>query len=321
MKREPLTLASIIDAIPLRLTTAACAWCVVVFLALGLREGGLPWEEAARWGFFAPNAVWEGKPWSLLLSTFVHLELVHLAFNVYWLWILGQCLEEHIGSLRFAAFFIAAAWISAGVQLLSSGDAGIGMSGVGYALFGFGWVARHKMPALAGILDRQTAFFFVVWLIGCAIATELGLANIANAAHIAGLLFGAAVAYAFVERSQKKMVWVAAPVLGVMAALSFLPLRWCPTSPEWTAAQAFEAHQKGDLKTAEKWYTRTLERGHHDKSWAWTNLAAIYGTRGERAQYQKALEELRRTDTKAAQEVEDEFGPPEAIGTANEPSK
>ena len=54
------------------LTALACVYCAMVFLALNL-SGDKSWASSAHWGYFPDNAVWEGKPWALITSVFVHL--------------------------------------------------------------------------------------------------------------------------------------------------------------------------------------------------------------------------------------------------------
>lgn len=218
-----------------RLTPIACALCLLVYVGLAMQGENATWAQASRWGYYPDSVIWQGKPWSLITSVFVHFEIFHIAFNVYWLWILGNCLEEEIGPGRWLLFFLAAAWVSSSLQLLTSGAQGIGMSGVGYALFGFGWIARHRMPAFKAILDERTITVFLLWLVGCMVATAFNIMDIANAAHLAGLAFGAVVAGVFVLR-WKLPLSVAG--LGLLVGLAVLPLFWCPLSPDWRAIHA-----------------------------------------------------------------------------------
>lgn len=289
-----------------RLTVGACALCATVFIGLQLGGGNSTWAQSARWGYYPASAVWEGQPWALLTSVFVHLEIWHIAFNLYWLWILGNALEDAIGIWKWLLFFLGAAWVSSALQLLVSGNMGIGMSGVGYALFGFGWVARRQMPEFARLLDDRTVTTFVIWLVGCAVATQLGWANIANIAHGAGLAFGAAVAAIWMLPRQKL---VSTAGLSMLLALSIVPLFWCPLSSEWTGLQAERAHDKRDFATALFWYERSLARGG-DESWALSNMATIYGYQSNAKAYAQTLSHLRRVDSKAATEVESDYGPP-----------
>lgn len=287
------------------LTASACAYCVLVFLALNL-SGDKSYAFSEHWGYFPDRAIWEGQPWALLTSVFVHLEIWHIAFNLYWLWILGGILEESIGSLRFALFFVGAAWVSSAGELLLGGDLGIGMSGVGYALFGFGWVARRKMAGFKAILNDQTVNVFLVWLVFCIVLTKFGVMQVANWAHLFGLLFGASVGGLFVLKWRQ---WLCAVGLMVLLGGSVVPLKWCPLSPEWTSLQAMAARSSSNEKQAIYWYRRTISLGG-DKSWAWANLAIIYALRGDKAEYAAALRELRDVDSKSADEIEADYGKP-----------
>ncbi|MFT5411472.1 MAG: rhomboid protease GluP, partial [Verrucomicrobiales bacterium] len=176
--------------------------CVAICIGL-MGRGEFPsWEFYAKFGYLSPESIWRGSYWSLFTSTLVHLEIWHLAFNVYWLWILGGRLEQSIGSLRFLAFFIAAGTIASSFQLAVSGTTGIGASGALYALFGFMWLARDRYPEFRQILDPRTVWLFLIWLVACYVITHFGDFRIGNTAHLSGLLFGCAVAGVRMGRSR-----------------------------------------------------------------------------------------------------------------------
>ena len=292
------------------ITAVACLWCVVVFLAMNLTEGGISWQDAAAWGYFPDSVVWEGKPWILISSSFVHIEIWHIAFNLYWLWVLGSCFEETVGWIQWVIFLLASAWVSAALELLLGGNSGIGMSGVGYALFGFGWVSRRKLSRFAEILDERTVQIFVIWLFLCIVLTNFGIMQIANWAHIFGLAFGAGIGGVYVLREQR---WLPAAGVALLVAVSFVPLKWCPTSPDWNAKNAEQAHDRKDFAGAIPWYQRALARGA-DPSWAWSNLAIIYGYQENQVEYSKAMNELRKIDEKVAREIEADYGAPVKAG-------
>jgi len=45
-----------------------------------------------------------GQIWRLATSAFPHINFLHLAFNVYWLWVFGTAVERAFGHLRPAAW-------------------------------------------------------------------------------------------------------------------------------------------------------------------------------------------------------------------------
>jgi membrane associated rhomboid family serine protease len=70
-------------------------------------------------------AIWDGAYWGVLRGVFVHLALWHLAFNMYWLWVLGSRLELAIGHIWFLVFFLTAGFVSSSFQLAVSDSTGI----------------------------------------------------------------------------------------------------------------------------------------------------------------------------------------------------
>ena len=131
------------------LTWIIATVCVGIFVGVNLSGDASSWEGMRRWGAPPAQSVWDGASWGLVTSVFVHLAIWHLAFNLYWLWILGRILETTIGSTRWLAFFVASAIVSSAAQLAVSGATGIGLSGVIYAVFGFMWVGQRAYPGFA----------------------------------------------------------------------------------------------------------------------------------------------------------------------------
>jgi rhomboid protease GluP len=278
------------------LTWVACAVCVVIFLGLSNKEIFESWELASKWGYYPPGAEWDGQYWALLTSVFVHIELWHIVFNVYWLWILGGRLEKAIGSLRWLAFFLTAAIISSAIQLAVSGSGGrgIGASGVGYAIFGFMWAARNHFDAFKEALTKQTIILFVAWLFICLGASLLNIWQVGNAAHFSGVLFGIFVADIFVVRYKAALSKIA---IFAMVVASVVPLFWCPWSVLWVSKQAYKAHSKGDYVKAINFYNRSLELGQ-DPIWVYTNLAWAYKAIGDQSKYEEAVEKARQVREK-----------------------
>jgi len=145
---------------------------------------------------FAMDArVFHGEPWRLVTSALPHGDAFHLLFNLYWLWALGTALEDRFGHLRTLLLFVALAVVSAAAEFaLFTG--GIGLSGIGYGLFGTAWMLSRHERALADLVDRRTIEVFIGWGILCIVTTVAGVFPVANAAHGAGLALGVLVGLA-----------------------------------------------------------------------------------------------------------------------------
>lgn len=287
------------------LTWILCGACVLIFLAaagMGPVESQTAYEKI---GLYSSEAIWKGAYWALITSALVHLDFIHLFMNLYWLWWFGHAFERSFGAARWLLFFGVAAWVSSGAQLLS-GDTGIGASGVGYALLGFGWVARARYPEFRLVMPDRIIRGFLIWFFVCIGITMAGIMRIGNEAHLGGLLFGVLTARLILMRPVR--AWV--PIgLAALTSLSVLPLAWCPWSMVWTSVQAERAHQERRYAEAAGWYHRSLALGQ-DPTWVWYGLAGIYGYQEAEADYANALRNLRQVSPERADEIQQRYGPP-----------
>jgi rhomboid protease GluP len=298
------------------LTLLACAVCVGVFLGLSSERNSYSWEALEKWGFYSAARIRQGAIWGFLTSTFVHLELWHVGFNVYWLYVLGSRLEKVIGSGRWLAFFLTSAFINSGAEFAVADTTGYGASGVVYALFGFMWVTKVRYPTFEKVLDGRTIFWFVAWLLGCVAATLTKVWEVGNSAHIAGLLFGAGVGAWSMWPARKKLLQVG---FAFLVLLSIVPVVWAPWSSDWTSTQAMSAYRRGNYPAAVKWYQRSLKLGA-DKVWCWESIAVAYHAAGDEKHYKETLNFLSSLDEKAAKETEDRVLSAQAP-TTNAPSR
>ena len=184
-----------------RVTVAIIIVCGVALLA----SGALGFGRTANSQFFDRFALWgpgiaDGEYWRLVTGGFLHANLLHIFFNMYLLWILGQMLEPMLGSARFATlYFTALLWGSFGALLLTPDAHTVGASG---AVFGLMGAAAVELRA-RGINPFKTD-------IGMLIIFNLGLSfvlsGISIGGHIGGLIGGAlagmALGYADSRRSR-----------------------------------------------------------------------------------------------------------------------
>jgi len=141
------------------------------------------------------------EPWRFLTAAFAHSpgNLLHILFNMYALWILGQYLEPMLGRVRFAALYLVSALGgSVSFLLLASPPVSVaalnnnsswvtsmvGASGAVFGLFGALIVFNRH-------LGRSSRQLYVLLVINAVLGFVPG---IAWQAHVGGFLTGAAVA-------------------------------------------------------------------------------------------------------------------------------
>ncbi|MDR0781980.1 MAG: rhomboid family intramembrane serine protease [Pseudomonadales bacterium] len=124
----------------------------------------------------------------MLTPILLHGGLVHLVFNMLWLWELGRQIERRQSSWRLGLAIVVLALISNTVQYLFGGGNNFGgMSGVVYGLFAYIWMWQLFDPRAGLWLPKPLIFFMLLSLL---LMWGLNLGMIANEAHIGGLLAG-----------------------------------------------------------------------------------------------------------------------------------
>jgi membrane associated rhomboid family serine protease len=145
-----------------------------------------------------------GELWRLVTSALPHGDLFHLMFNAYWIWAFGTLVEDVFGHVKTAALFVLLA-LGSGAAEYALLTGGIGLSGVGYGLFGMLWVLSRRDPRFAGSVDSNTTALFVVWFSACVVLTVTGIMPVGNVAHGVGALIGAAVGIAIAARGVRRI--------------------------------------------------------------------------------------------------------------------
>ena len=166
----------------------------LMFLAEVAFGGSTNTVALHRLGGLEPSLITvTGQYWRLLTALFLHYGALHLAVNLYALYILGPALESTIGSIRFAiAYLLSGLGSGAGVVLLArlnltQADLLVGASGAVMGVVGT-WagflighrhvpLARRRLINLTIIVVIQTVF-------------DLYTPQVSMGAHLSGLVSG-----------------------------------------------------------------------------------------------------------------------------------
>ena len=167
------------------------------------RSNGLPFQDL-------DEAPW---PLTVFTSMFMHGDILHLGFNMLFLWIFGANIEMAMGRLRFSGFYLLAGAVA--VYVFSIFD-----SGSTTPLIGASGAIAGVMGAYAVLLPRARIltllfllFFFTLLEIPAFVLMGLWLGlqvipftrdllfgpDVAILAHVAGFLFGLAAVRLFVK--------------------------------------------------------------------------------------------------------------------------
>ena len=135
-----------------------------------------------------------GEVWRLVTPIFLHGGLLHLLFNMLWLYQLGGQIETQESSRSIAVMVLVFASLCNTAQYLVSGPLFVGMSGVVYGLLGYIWMMTRFQVGTRYMLSEQTVLLMLLWLGLCLVGI---IPRVANTEHVVGLLLG--VAWGFVR--------------------------------------------------------------------------------------------------------------------------
>ena len=204
----PLGTDRITRKTPTTITIVVLNIAIFLLISLGLNAQSTATASKAaeieQFGVFYPGLQMVlTHPWTLVTYAFLHdpSGLSHVAFNMLFLWIFGRAVEDRLGSLWFAVFYIAGGIAAALGQWLISPSPMIGASGAVAAATG----------AFATLCPRsrvRVLFFFtiieipgivlVLIFVGLDLFGQLGQSvsgpslrgGVAYSAHLFGYAFG-----------------------------------------------------------------------------------------------------------------------------------
>ncbi|MDF2182755.1 rhomboid family intramembrane serine protease [Neptuniibacter sp. CAU 1671] len=130
--------------------------------------------------------------WRLFTPVFLHFSPPHLLFNLLWIWVVGSRIEFTQGHQPLLALALFSGVASNLAQYWHTGPMFGGMSGVVFALFAYAWLWDRLNPSRPLGIPPAMMGFMVLWLaLGyTGMLAALGFGNIANTAHLAGLVAG-----------------------------------------------------------------------------------------------------------------------------------
>lgn len=209
-------------------------------------------------GVMVPDEVWSGEVWRLVTSVFLHVDFLHVAFNVAW-WIqLGQAVEVRHGGgpllgLTLLTGVAGSAAELAGAELTYPGS--VGLSGAVFGLFFFGHFALRPLGGpFAQLFSKQNAMVFLGFFVLGIVLTKLDLFPIANLAHFMGGASGALVGIAVGGRgATRRASGAAVVVLAVLLSLAAYRPSWLARWHYWRASELFDARQFADAALEFRW--------------------------------------------------------------------
>ena len=184
-------------------------------------QGTSDYKKAQSLPDFAPL---DSPPWwaTVFTSMFLHGGFLHIAFNMLFLWIFGNNVEDSMGRPRFLLFYLLAGVVAAYTQaLLTAGSTvpAIGASGAIAGVLG-GYLLLYPRARVLTVLliiffvtiiEIPASILLALWFflqfvpaLGQVTTSVAGSEGIAYWAHVGGFVFGLAAIKLFANRYRAK---------------------------------------------------------------------------------------------------------------------
>ncbi|RQW20026.1 rhomboid family intramembrane serine protease [Bacillus sp. C1-1] len=235
---------------------------VVMFFLLETNGGSTNIQVLIHYGAKYNPLIVEGEWWRLVTSMFLHIGLMHLAFNAMALFFLGTAVEQLFGSLRFLIIYFAAGLFGSIVSFAFNDYVSAGASGALFGCFGALLYFGLKHPTLF----FRTLGKNILLLLGFNLVLGFIVPGIDNGAHIGGLIGGFLMAALVKMPKEKKKtpfyLSMSALILYVIASLTlvYFGQQQANASPELAVLEGQRLLEAGQYEEAQVFITNGLEK-------------------------------------------------------------
>lgn len=165
---------------------------VLVYLITAVQGSGIDSPGGRlfdKFALFGP-LVAQGDWWRLITAAFLHANIIHIAFNMFALWVIGGPVETYLGRSRFLGLYLVSGLAgSAGALLQAPTAVTVGASGAIFGILGalliIEWQATGKLAGQA------------MTLIVINLAFSFTFSGISWGGHVGGLIGGILATLAF----------------------------------------------------------------------------------------------------------------------------
>lgn len=212
---------------------------IAVWLLMTLAGGSQNTKVLVDFGASYGPLIAAGELWRLFTANFIHIGFLHIAFNSWALYILGQECEALFGSSRFVLIYLLSG-LSGSIASFSLDTQAVLSAGASTSIFGLigalvAFFARNRRPF--GAMGRQRLNNYIFFIV-LNLAIGLTVPGIGNLGHMGGLVGGLLLGWLMCPvyssdgtddvQAQGPLVWtgVGLFVIALVIETSLGVLRW-----------------------------------------------------------------------------------------------
>lgn len=198
----------------------------VIFLAYFL-DPTITGQVFEHFAITSAEALSGREPWTFVTHQFLHGGVMHLVANMYFLWLVGDNLEDVLGHARYLGLYLLCGVGAAVVSVLADPGStvpSVGASGAIAGLFGMYmlWFPRASLTFMFLVFQKKLRvhWYFGIWLALNFAGMAMGGQGVDYWAHLGGFAIGAGIGFAL-----RRRVWSANPLVAHLAGPEVKPGR------------------------------------------------------------------------------------------------
>ena len=149
----------------------------------------------------------QGEIWRLVTPVFLHVNLTHLAFNTYAIYVIGPQIEQLFGTPRFLSIYLLSGIYGVLFSFVFSPQAAAGASGAIFGLIGTQAVFLYRYRDVFG-RRGQRQLYSTLSVIAFNLVLTFSTPGIDIWGHVGGLLAGALLGWGVMPRYTPMMTYV-----------------------------------------------------------------------------------------------------------------
>jgi rhomboid protease GluP len=172
---------------------------VLVWAMMTLSGGSTNPQVLLRFGAKFNSLIQQGQLWRLVTPIFVHIGVVHLAFNLYAIYMIGPQIECFFGHARFLSVYLLSGIYGVLLSFAFSPNPAAGASGAIFGLIGTQAIFFYRYRNAFGQRGRRQ-FYGTLSIIAFNLVLTFTTPNIDIWGHVGGLLSGLALGWGLTPR-------------------------------------------------------------------------------------------------------------------------
>lgn len=233
---------------------------VLLFILASLAGGVNNPNILIKYGAKINHLIAAGEYWRLLSSVFLHVDFMHIVFNMYGLYNIGSMVEKIYGSRRYLYIYLYGGIAGSICSFIFSTVPSAGASGAIFGLFGALLYLGQKNPKLF----RTSFGINILVVLGFNIIYGLSNTGIDNFAHIGGLIGGYLLANAIGLKGDKfntrKIVLLALSIVLIISG-AFYGINKNASTWKYYYDRAADSYDSGNFKECEEYLEKALING------------------------------------------------------------